>query len=175
MRVALIVVSMLAAATPSEASRSCMSKTEARQHFASVHIYWHGPDHCWDTAPPRHRQIQTRRKTHIQEVQRRSDQPKWRDSMSAILADDEPVQSLTSSRSSDVEYRETAWADRWVDVEPSQAPIVKGRVHVVRASPAPIVEQKSALMVYAHDLVLLAFFGFIVSLWTVGALYRQEL
>jgi len=22
-----------------------MSKTEARQHFGSVHIYWHGKDH----------------------------------------------------------------------------------------------------------------------------------
>jgi hypothetical protein len=47
LRVAVIVVSMLMVATPSEASQSCMSKTEARQHFGSVHIYWHGQDHCW--------------------------------------------------------------------------------------------------------------------------------
>jgi hypothetical protein len=48
MRVAVLVVSMLVLATTSEASRSCMSKTEARRHFGSVHIYWHGADHCWD-------------------------------------------------------------------------------------------------------------------------------
>jgi hypothetical protein len=53
MRVAVIVVSMLAVSTPSEASKSCMSKTEARQHFGPVHIYWHGPDHCWDATPTR--------------------------------------------------------------------------------------------------------------------------
>jgi hypothetical protein len=40
MRVAMIVVSILVVATPSEASKSCMSKTEARQHFGSVRIYW---------------------------------------------------------------------------------------------------------------------------------------
>ena len=176
MRVALIVVSMLVvAATPSEASRSCMSKTEARQHFASVYIYWHGPDHCWDTTPPRHHQIQARRKTPIQEVQRKSDQPEWRDSMSAMRADDGPVQSLSSPRSLDIEYRETPWADRWVDVEPSQAPVAARRVPVVQVSPAPVIEQKSVLMGSAHDVVLLAFIGFIVTLWTVGALYRQEL
>src|SRR6266853_612266 len=42
MRVALFVVFVSVLTTPSEASNSCMSKTEARQHFGSVHIYWHG-------------------------------------------------------------------------------------------------------------------------------------
>jgi hypothetical protein len=97
MRVALIVVSMLVVATPSEASRSCMSKAEARQHFGSVHIYWHGADHCWDATPtPRHYQVHgTQRKIH---------QPKWLDAMSKILPD-KPVQS--------------PWVNRWVDIEPS--------------------------------------------------------
>ncbi len=51
MRVAVFVVFVAfvpVLATPSEASRSCMTKTEARQHFGSVHIYWHGARHCWD-------------------------------------------------------------------------------------------------------------------------------
>ena len=95
MRVAMIVVSILVVSTPSEASTSCMSKTEARQHFGSVHIYWHGPDHCWDATPTRgHHQIAYR-------VQRKIDQPKWRDAMSAmspngtptILPNEEPVQA----------------------------------------------------------------------------------
>jgi hypothetical protein len=50
MRVVLFVVVMLTMATTSEASRSCMSKTEARRHFGPVHLYWHGADHCWDAS-----------------------------------------------------------------------------------------------------------------------------
>jgi len=56
MPIAVIAVSMLVmlvVATPSEASQSCMSKTEARQQFGSVHIYWYGRDHCdTDTSTP---------------------------------------------------------------------------------------------------------------------------
>jgi len=29
-------------------SPSCMSKREARENWPRGHIYWHGPDHCWD-------------------------------------------------------------------------------------------------------------------------------
>ena len=43
MRVAVIVVAVLVVTTPSEASKSCMTKAEARQQFGSVHLYWHGP------------------------------------------------------------------------------------------------------------------------------------
>jgi hypothetical protein len=42
MPIAVIAVSilvMLVVATPSEALQSCMSKTEARAHSGSVHIY----------------------------------------------------------------------------------------------------------------------------------------
>jgi hypothetical protein len=45
------ILVMLAGITPSAASQSCMSKTEARQHFGSLHIYWRGLDHCWDATP----------------------------------------------------------------------------------------------------------------------------
>ena len=77
MRVAIIVVTMVVATTPLEASQSCMSKTEARQHFNSSHIYWHGPDHCWDATPPRHHQIHgVRRRTPTHEVRRKPDRPK---------------------------------------------------------------------------------------------------
>jgi hypothetical protein len=65
MRVAMIVVSILVVFMPSKASKSsCMGKTEARQHFGSVHVY---PDHCWDATPTRG-QIAHR-------VQRTIDQP----------------------------------------------------------------------------------------------------
>jgi hypothetical protein len=181
MRVAVIVVTMLAVTTPSMASQSCMSKTEARRHFASMHIYWHGPDHCWDATPPRRRQIQARKKPPVHEVQRESDEPKWHESMSAMLPDDEPVQSLRAPASLDLERQENddavtgaPWADRWVDIGPSQSPLVARRVRVVQLSPMPVIEQRSVLMVSPHDLLVLAFVAFVLTLGTVGVLYRQD-
>jgi hypothetical protein len=53
MRVAVMVVLVSVLTTPSEASTSCMSKTEARQHFGTVYLYWHGLEHCWDATPTR--------------------------------------------------------------------------------------------------------------------------
>jgi predicted transglutaminase-like cysteine proteinase len=82
----------------------------------------------------RDRQIQARQKPLIQEVQRKS-APKWHDSMSAMLPDDEPVQSL---RTPDDAVIGTPWADRWVDIGPSQSPLVARRVRIVQLSPPQI-------------------------------------
>jgi hypothetical protein len=180
MRVAVIVVTMLAVTTPSEASQSCMSKAEARQHFGAVHIYWHGPDHCWDATFSRHRQVQVRRKPPIQEVQRQSE-PKWHDAMSAMLTDDDAVRSLTTPTPLGIEHQGddaaigTSWADRWVDIGPSQSPLVARRVRVVELSPPPVSELKSVLMISTHDMLVLAFIAFVLTLGTVGVLYRHDL
>jgi len=124
MRVAVIVVSMLMVAAPSEASRSCMGKTEARQHFGSVHIYWHGADHCWDATPTRrHHQI-------IHKVERKIDQPKWQDSVSRMIPDDEPVQTAV----------QTPWVDRWVDIEPTQLTLVARKDDIAQVTPPPLSE-----------------------------------
>jgi hypothetical protein len=180
MRVALIVVTMLAATTPSEASQSCMSKAEARQHFGAVHIYWHGPDHCWDATPSRHRQIQVRQKPPIREVQRQSE-PKWHDALSAMLTDDDAVRSLTTPTPLGIEHQGddaaigTSWADRWVDIGPSQSPLVARRVRVVELSAPPVSEFTSVLMISTHDMLVLAFIAFVLTLGTVGVLYRHDL
>jgi hypothetical protein len=79
MRVAMLVVTVVVvvATTPVEASQSCMSKAEARQHFNSSYIYWHGSDHCWDATPPQHLRIHgVRRRTPTDEVQRKPERPK---------------------------------------------------------------------------------------------------
>src|SRR6202051_4694706 len=124
MRVALFVVFVSVLTTPSEASRSCMSKTEARQHFGSVHIYWHGADHCSDATPTRrHHQI-------IRKLARKSDQPKWQESMSKMTPDDEPVQ-MTVQR---------PWVDRWVDIAPTQLPLVTRWVDIAQVTPPPLSE-----------------------------------
>jgi hypothetical protein len=120
MRVAVIVVLMLMVAALSQASRSCMSKTEARQHFGSVHIYWHGADHCWDATPRRrHHQI-------VHKVERKIAQPKWQDSVSKMMPDDEPMQ--------------TACLDRWVDIEPTQLTLVARKDDIAQVRPLPLKE-----------------------------------
>src|SRR6266704_2167918 len=113
MRVAVIVVFVSVLATASEASKSCMSKTEAHQHFGS-YIYWHGKDHCWDATPPA-------RYHRVRNVQRNVDKPKWRNSMSKMLPDAEPVQAAppvpTASPAQAAPAVQAApWVNRWVDI-----------------------------------------------------------
>jgi hypothetical protein len=150
MRVAVIVVAMLVVTSPSEASKSCTSKTEARQHFGSVHIYWHGQDHCWDATPTRHHQIHT--------VQRKTDQPNWHDAMSEMLLDDEPV--------------EAPWVDRWVDIEPSQLPLAARWVDNVQVAPPPIIERKPEPTFSPRGVVWLAFLAIVLTIAIIEVLFR---
>jgi transcription initiation factor TFIID subunit TAF12 len=148
MRVAVIVVSMLVVTTPSQASKSCMSKTEARQNFGSVHIYWHGNDHCWDATGTRRLVHQVRPKRQIREVQRNEvqrniDQPRWQESMSQMLADAEPAQTNP----------QTPWVNRWVEIEPSRPVVDAPRVDIARVVPSSI-ERKPAPMVSLHIMLL---------------------
>jgi hypothetical protein len=160
MPIAVIAVSMLVmlmVATPSEASRSCMSKTEARQLFGSVHIYWNGRDHCWDATPTRrHHQInQVQRKLQIHEVHEKIDQPNWHDSMSEMLLDDEPVQ--------------TPGVDRWANIE---APIASW-VNIVQVAQPPLIERKPEPMVMPRGVVLvLMFIAIVLTLGTIEVLFR---
>jgi len=147
MRVALIVVSMLVAATPSEASKSCMSRTEARQHFGTVYIYWHGKGHCWDATPPRrYHQIRKVQRQLQRKVQRQVDQPKWRDSMSKMPPNEEPAQK--------------SWVNRWVDIEPPQLPMVERRADIAQPAdidqPEPMVTPRGVVMVIIIILLTLA-------------------
>lgn len=41
---------------PAAGSPSCMTKDEARKAFPGDHIYWHGPQRCWDNNGGRRRQ-----------------------------------------------------------------------------------------------------------------------
>ncbi|MGB8606191.1 hypothetical protein [Bradyrhizobium sp.] len=158
MRVAMIVVSILVVATPSEASKSCMSKTEARQHFGSVHIYWHGPDHCWDATSTRgHHQIAHR-------VQRKIDQPKWRDAMSAMspnqtqtMLPNEPVQAPPVDLRAEV--GPSLIDARWVDF--AQVP-----QSIIERKPEPAVMPRGVLLV-------LAFIAFAVTVAIIDVLFRN--
>jgi hypothetical protein len=178
MRVAVIVVTMLVAATPSEASQSCMSQAEARQHFGAVHIYWHGPDHCWDASAGRHQIRQVRRTTPSREVQQESDppdinQPKWRNSMSAMLPDEALASSLRASRDSDGDVASgTPWKDRWVDIE--QSPVVARWVDIAQVNPQPNIERKVEPFITLRS-VLLVLFAFALTLATIEVLVRRSI
>jgi hypothetical protein len=94
--------------------------------------------------------------------------------LSELLPNDEPVQSLKASPTS-VENHEnddavtgTPWADRWVDLEPSQSPLVARRVRLVQIVPPPVP------MISPHDVAVLGFIALILTLGTIGAMYRND-
>ena len=175
MPVALIAVSMLVVlvvATPSEASPSCRSKAEARQHFGSVHIYWHGRDHCWDATSTRRftriHSVQRRLRNH--EVQRNVDKPKWHESMSEMLLDAEPVQTAPQTSP------QTPWISRWVDIEPSTPPLDARWVDIAQVGQPLIIERKPEPMVSPH-VVLLVFitFAIVLTLASIEFLFRRTI
>jgi hypothetical protein len=169
MPLAVIAVSMLVmlvVATPSDASASCMSKIEARQHFGPVHIYWHGQNHCWDATPTR-RLTQAhngQRNDRINEVRRNIDRPEWQESMSKMLSDDEPVQTVP----------QTPWISRWTDIEPSISPLDARWVDIAQTGSPSIIERKPEPMV-SPQFVLLAFIIIAIGLTlaTIEILFRR--
>src|ERR1700730_15144932 len=104
MRTAAIFIFVLLAASPAHASKSCMTMAEARAQFATSHLWWHGPDHCWDATAPQHRIV---RRVQPKEQAQDGDatpavaaqeggpvparrEPKWRNAMSEMLPADAP-------------------------------------------------------------------------------------
>jgi hypothetical protein len=175
MRVAAIIAVVLMSITPSEASKSCMTKAEARQHFGSVHIYWHGPNRCWDATPSRrHATRKIQRKTPTREVKQKIDQPKWRDSMSELLADSDPVTSIATSADArrygnDGAVTATRWVDRWTDIEPS---LLAARwVDIAQVEPPPNTERKAKRSVRPHGMVLVFIVLVVLALATIEVLF----
>jgi len=157
MRVAVLVVFVLMVSTPSEASQSCMTKSEARQHFGSVYLYWHGKDHCWDVTPIRrhrqaHRVQKIRKVEQVPKVQQKVDQPQWYESMSEMLPDEEPAK--------------TSWVDRWVDIEPAQRPIVD-----IAAVVSPAVIERRPEPVLTPRFVAMAIVAIALTLAMVELLF----
>jgi hypothetical protein len=167
MRVAVTVVFALMVATPSEASKSCMSKTEARQHFGSVHIYWHGPAHCWDaTSTRRHHQIH-----QIHQVRQKKNDPNWHDAMSEMLPDGGSASASTrlapvpkqlaaaptqlAAAPTQLAPAPTQWVNRWVDIE--QSPISSRWVDIAQVAP-PLVIRAAEPLVTPRGVVMVIMF-----------------
>jgi hypothetical protein len=116
MRVAVIVLGLVVVSTPSQASRSCMTRAEARQQFPTSHLYWYGSGHCWYAMTPSRRRVVVHRvRENVQrEAQRdpagpNNPEPKWREAMSEMLpANEAPSPSVN-------------WENRWVEI--AQVPL----------------------------------------------------
>jgi hypothetical protein len=150
MRVAVIVVFVSALTTASEASRSCMSKTEAHQHFGTVYLYWHGPEHCWDATPTRPHGV--RHHVHHPEPTLRSvvpmPSPDLRRSANA-MATDEPETDLITA---------TPWAERWTDITQVVPP---KPIVVTERKPEPMVTPRVVVMVIITITLTLAIVEFL--------------
>jgi hypothetical protein len=165
MRVAAFCALILMVATPSEASESCMSVTEARHQFRMLHIYWHGPDHCWDASPGR----RSRGVSHT--VASKPDQRKWRDAMSEMVPD-----ARVASVAPDAQVAQILWLDRWVDMKPSELPLVARSVdisHQATSPPSaePITRSLTVILLFA--LLVIALPLVIIAL-PQGMIYRRQ-
>ena len=128
MRIAVIAVAIVMVSSPSLASPSCMTMAEARAAFGNKHLWWHGPNRCWDATPSRRRLAerskvkvpkQAARDTQVdkQAVQTIAEEKKppgwthesrWREAMSKMLPEDvaalqqPPARAQASIETSDV-------------------------------------------------------------------------
>jgi len=53
MRIVMIAAVFVLASSQAQASPSCMTQSEARAKFPTAHLWWHGPNRCWDATPSR--------------------------------------------------------------------------------------------------------------------------
>ena len=163
MRVAVIVVFVSLLTTRSEALTSCMSKTEARQHFGTVYLYWHGPERCWDATP-----------THLHGVRHRVRHPEptphflvpipspdLRRSANA-MATDEPETELI-----------IPWVERWTDITQRTPP---ASIVVTDRKSEPTVTSRDAVMVIIAIILTLAVGEFLFGgMRSVGHTHRLRL
>jgi len=88
MRVAVVITLTLLAASSAHASQSCMTKDEARSHFATTYLYWHGPDRCWDASPGRPQPVRNIQQSNVQSVRGQGREPNWREARSEVRSAD---------------------------------------------------------------------------------------
>jgi hypothetical protein len=186
MRIAVIAVAIVIVSSPSHASPSCMTQAEARQKLGAAHLYWHGPGHCWDATPPRHRLAKRARTKEQRSVERDAPERKkpaswtherrWREAMSEMLLEDAPsmrtaTQARASSEPGEAPPRRSTWLDRWVDIVQPTPPIVdKSEPADLLPAPARTVEP----MVTPTHLIL-AFLAVLLTLAVIEILFRTTI
>jgi hypothetical protein len=164
MRVAVIVVFMSLLTTRSEASTSCMSKTEARQHFGTVYLYWHGPEHCWDAIP-----------THLHGVRRRVRHPEPTPHFAVPLPSPDLRRSANAMATDEPETEPITvipWLERWTDIT-QRTPAAS---IVVTDKSESTVTPRDAVMVIIAIILTLAVVEFLFGgMRSVGHIHRLRL
>jgi hypothetical protein len=182
MRISVVFVAVMVLGAPVRASANCMNLGEARHHFGSVHLYWHGSNHCWD-ASPGHRRDSSATQRHARRHERPEARgPKWREARSELVADTEPARARQDKADQPVAAPDAPpiritpvklvsflsdWSERWVDVEQKTVPD-----RLTKAQPAPFAapapEQQSDLVAVVHGLALFTFgFGLVLTFVTL--------
>jgi hypothetical protein len=183
MRTAVIVILVMVAASPSHASKSCMTQVEARAQFATSHLYWHGPNHCWDATAPQRRMIsRARPKAEPRDEQQAEDdsavpakrEPKWRNAMSEMLPADTPVLASSASSLAGIATSGMNWLDRWVDVTQVAPPSFFRRNTDAAAAnvSTPAAAQKSDPLAMR---LILVFLSIVVILAVIELLFRNTI
>jgi hypothetical protein len=196
MRVALLVVAIAFAASPALASPSCMTQAEARKHFGNKHLYWHGPNRCWDATPGR-RQLAQRIKAKEQpraarepQVERQTErappeerkpprwtlESRWREAMSKMLPEDyaslqPPARAQANSELVEAPAPRINWRDRWVEVAQRVPPVVD------KSEPAdllPAAAARQAEPIVTPMRVMLALLAFVLMLGIVEIVNRGD-
>lgn len=194
MRTAVIFLFVLVAATPSHASKSCMTMAEARAQFSTSHLWWHGPNHCWDATAPAHRIVRYVKPKEPQQAQEDSQddnaadaaaqdngaapakrEPKWRNAMSEMLPAQTPGPAAATPSLPALATAGMNWLDRWVDVA-QVAPLsfLRRDTEAAAADVSPVVGQKSDPMVTPVRLILV-FFSIVVILAVIELLFRNTI
>ena len=186
MRIAVFVVAIAMASTSSQASSSCMTQAEARRHFGTAHLYWHGAGHCWDATSGRRRLAQRARTREQRQVERdappeknpsRSTQaPGWREAMSEMLPEDgsraQPLaQAPAGSEPGEAPSPHANWRDRWVDVVQRAPPIVD------KSEPAELsaAAGRNGEPMATSTRAMLAFLAVLLTLAVIEILFRTTI
>jgi hypothetical protein len=190
MRTAAIFTFVLLAASPAHASKSCMTMAEARTQFATSHLYWHGPNHCWDATAPQHRIV--RRVKPKEQQQAEGDdttpviaaqddtvpakrEPKWRNAMSEMLPADAPGVASAVPSLSAIATTGLNWLDRWVDVAQVAPPsFLRRNTELAAAEVSSSAGQKADPMVTPMRLILV-FLSIVVILAVIELLFRNTI
>jgi hypothetical protein len=191
MRTAVIFLFVLAAASPAHASKSCMTMAEARAQFATSHLYWHGPGHCWDATAPQHRIVRRVKPKEPQQAARDDAapdlaaqdegtvparrEPKWRNAMSEMLPIDGPGIAAAAPALPAIAATGLNWLDRWVDVAQIAPPsFLRRNPELAAAEVPPAAAQKADPMVTPMRLILV-FLSIVVILAVIELLFRNTI
>ena len=179
MRTEAIIVFVLVAATPAHASKTCMTMAEARQQYATTHLYWHGAGHCWDATPPRHRVVRVKPREDQQAKRDNREpvpqEPKWRNAMSEMLPADAPGIASALPSLPAIATTGLNWLDRWVDVAQVAPPSFLGRSPQLAAAEIPPTAREKADPMVTPMRLILVFLSIVVILAVIELLFRNTI